>query len=55
MAAAQPARFGASGDDIADWMAQRWRDIANLGPEAEDGRPALVGPGNPDRPRSFSA
>lgn len=36
MAAAQPARFGAPGDDIADWMAQRWRDIANLGPEAED-------------------
>lgn len=36
MAAAQPARFGAHGDDIADWMAQRWRDIANLGPEAGD-------------------
>jgi hypothetical protein len=36
MAAAQPARFGASGDDIADWMAQRWRDVVNLGPEAED-------------------
>lgn len=36
MAAAQPARFSAPGDDIADWMAQRWRDIANLGPEAED-------------------
>lgn len=36
MAAAQPARFGAPGDNIADWMAQRWRDIANLGPEAED-------------------
>lgn len=36
MAAAQPARFGASGDDISDWMTQRWRDIANLGSEAED-------------------
>ena len=36
MAAAQPARFGAPGGDIADWMAQRWRDIANLGPEAAD-------------------
>ena len=36
MAAAQPARFGAPGDDIADWMARRWRDIANLGPEAEN-------------------
>ena len=31
MAAAQPAQSGAPGDDIADWMAQRWRDIANLG------------------------
>jgi hypothetical protein len=36
MAAAQPARFNAPSDDIANWMAQRWRDIANLGPEAED-------------------
>jgi hypothetical protein len=36
MAAAQPAQSGAPGDDIADWMAQRWRDIANLGSEAED-------------------
>jgi hypothetical protein len=36
MAVTQPARFGAPGDDIADWMAQRWRDIANLGPEAEN-------------------
>lgn len=36
MAAAQPARFGAPGDDIADWMAQRWRDITTLGPAAED-------------------
>jgi len=36
MAAAQPARFSAPSDDIANWMAERWRDIANLGPEAED-------------------
>jgi hypothetical protein len=36
MAAPQPARFSAPGDDIANWMAQRWQDIANLGPEAED-------------------
>lgn len=36
MAAAQSARFSAPSDDIANWMAERWRDIANLGPEAED-------------------
>ena len=36
MAAAQPARFSAPSDDIANWMAERWRDIANLRPEAED-------------------
>ncbi|MGZ3371336.1 MAG: hypothetical protein ACXU8X_20650, partial [Caulobacteraceae bacterium] len=35
MAAAQPAQFGAPGDEITDWMAQRWRDVAKLGPEAE--------------------
>jgi hypothetical protein len=35
MAAAQPAQFGAPGDDITDWMVQRWRAVANLGPEAE--------------------
>jgi hypothetical protein len=36
MAAAEPARFSAPSDDIANWMAERWRDIANLEPEAED-------------------
>jgi hypothetical protein len=36
MAAPQPARFSAPGDDTANWMAQRWQDIANLGPGAED-------------------
>ena len=35
MAAAQPAQSGAPGGDITDWMAQRWRDVAKLGPEAE--------------------
>jgi len=35
MAAAQPAQSGVAGGDIADWMAQRWRDVAKLGPEAE--------------------
>ena len=35
MAAAQPVQLSAPGDDIADWMAQRWRDVTKLGPEAQ--------------------
>jgi hypothetical protein len=35
MAAAQPAPVRVGDDNIADWMAQRWRAITGLGPEAE--------------------
>lgn len=35
MAAAQPVQSRVGDGDIADWMAQRWRDVAKLGPEAE--------------------
>ena len=35
MAATQPAQLSATDDDIADWMAQRWRDVAKPSPEAQ--------------------